>query len=306
MTFSRQTAASSKLLSQQHAIWLGRQHIADILRFQIQQEAVSKALGIRNAARVDNRKSQLRKQPHMKFMEAQKLIDVHVSEITALNLFEQKCDPLEARYVRLTFGTWSHRTQDLVSDANPMVWDGLDISVLLPMARIKVGQLQVEAFQKSDIRADTLLGSAWVLIGTLLGDNVGKDVELSVPLMDHRKQPAGTINLKIRADLEGKKAPRFKDPNNLNKTHQPLTIRVPDSRRMSTMNLRVLEPPAPLEEQELSFSNLVADLRGDGIDSLRMMIGDIHLEDITRLGYSTAPTSVKVRVPFNPIFLLRI
>jgi hypothetical protein len=98
-----------------------------------------------------------------------------------------KADP----YVQLKFGAFNEKTNPLKDKGGDAIWDYLDFKTDITADILKSEQLVVTVKDlNSSLVGDTVIGSGSVFVKKG-GANVGKDVEISVPLTNAKGKPAG-------------------------------------------------------------------------------------------------------------------
>ena len=283
----------------QHTIWKGQQLVAEVLRFQIQQEALRDAYKGREL----NRTVPSSGSSHMSLMPAGTThevaaVNISIKTITATGMPRDQYSLDQIQYVRVSLGTWSVRTSGTSPKRHGMAWKDLDIIVNLPVKSIHYDSLVVEGFDESPLLSDVLIASGSCSLADTLSRNISRDKEFRVPLKNSDGHAAGEIVLTIRADYSKPHMARIQDPEYLlNKEQNSPSYNPympPDSKKFKDVDDNLSGVFPSLMDEQSGFSKLVSDLRGDGDNHVRMLIGDIDQKSILRLGHRPNESYVKV------------
>lgn len=305
LIYSARASASSLTLQQKYALWQSRQFMGEVLRFQVQQHAIHTAALEKRRQRsprkllsvfVSSKCSPLITLGDDESTHPIDSVELSVTEIHASGLPLQTWRPLEGRYVRLSIGVWSGRTDVVVSEDGTLSWTAADLKALLGSASVHVSEMRVEVYQTSDVSADKLICSAVTRLSKALGTNFGKLVSLELPLRDRRGMPAGSVSISVSAErlADRGSVQRAKDPASINLLERPLTQDGIFRRQNSlSESVQYMSTLPLLDAQERSFAGLVDDLRGDGASHITMMLGDVSLDDVIRLGHRPDAFSVR-------------
>ena len=285
-----------KKLADQYKIWKSQQLVAEVLRFQIQQEAIRDAYKGREASRYLNSNSSHfsmvpEYSPEIAVVEF-KVVQIHGSNIPR---DEYSLDQLQ--YVRITFGNWSVRVNSERPKRQGLVWDNLNYRVTMPTKAIFYDKLLVQVFDESSLRQDVLICSGSCSLSNTIGFNMGRNIELTINLTSEKDMPSGEIKLTVHADQMKPQPLRDYDPKQLLGENLTSSQSVTKVYNVSTH----VDPqdelsgifPSLVEEQS-NFTKLVSDLRGDGDNFVKMLTADIDQKSILRLGHRANKNYVKV------------
>lgn len=314
-------------IDEEHTMWLEKQLLGEVLKFQLQQEALRNFFTSRDAN--GGRDGDISKDKN-KVRICSSISDVLIVELTVVRAvisdlptsISRISQPVSSSYtLRLLYDKWTCSIVSSVSPGDRIVWDCCEITCVgdLTMEAIRRGkELRVELHDNSAL-ATTLVATGSCLLNSLINSGIGVDHSLAVMLLQPDRhpnpeeaavrthpRPLGTLKLTLRADepvqVEG---PSF-DPLELRREHvSTVGVPLPQTVEESLVDPDV-EPNASDEYSDnygepsigdklLDFSNLVAALRGDGTGYVKMLIGDVTMEEISKLSYGAGKIKNVVR-----------
>jgi hypothetical protein len=102
-------------------------------------------------------------------------------------------------YIKLYVGkTFEKKTSVQRSAGGDVLWDYLDMDMQVTRDFLVDGQLLLEAWESNDVTRDLLIGSG--SISTQCISEIGKDIEISVPVRDKKHRQSGTISVYLRLE----------------------------------------------------------------------------------------------------------
>lgn len=289
-------------------IWKGQQLVAEVLRFQIQQEAVRDAYKAReNMRNAPSSGSYMSLAPN----DAHELstVDFTVKRVIAQGVPRDQYSTDQMQFIRLTFGTWSVRMSSSTPKRNGMRWENLDLRVNILTNSVYYDQLLVESFDESALQADILISSGYVPISNTLGSNIGRDIEICVKLKDKDGNEGGEVLLIVHTDHSKPLPQRAFDPKDL--LHEEMNISQSKIKFVNGSShhkgreddLSGVYPS--LVDEQSNFTKLVSDLRGDGDNYVKLLLGDVDQKEILRLGHRPSKDYVKVIIITSFLSFLR-
>jgi hypothetical protein len=304
--FTPQVAFTHNGLRREHALWKSRQIMTEVLRFQLQQEAMKEAYQQQEAHLdlLQNKQYCLAPNP-TDTQNNNILADLRVLEIHGKNIsFEGAIGKHEA-YVRLTIGSWTARTTKQHLTHQRLEWENVGVVLTLPKLRLEDDEVRVELFDEYELRADLLVGYGIGKLSQLIGVHMGQPTVMELKMLDNYGVYSGDIAITFLADLraditaESIHSSVIVDQNHSNLNHMIGTSH--STAQFTSIELAgqedlSLKYPSLLETQT-EFSTLVDDLRGDGHDHVKRLIGDIQVEDVLKLGHRVVLNSMKVQSP---------
>jgi len=298
-----------------YSLWKQRQLMCDVLRFQIQQEAVQEAYQHRfeafkgvsvfpqnvhgDASTVTNlmpvRTDRLH--PHvlpMLLLKLKKASFVLVDNFTSVteNLY----------YVQLNIGTCICRTATIHPTPQGLRWDRVQASGRVPINDVQIDECIVEILDENPVTPDkAFIGRGHLSIDKSLGYNMGREVEFSTQIFTREKNVLGTLKITLSVDVDEYSSKFIADPKNLNffeinrkvSTMKKIEMGL-DEHPLNTTSIEesveVHAAESVMSENYCSLSALVSDLRGDGVDFIKLLTGDVTMNDLNRVG---AEASIK-------------
>lgn len=239
-------------LQSQHALWKSRQLMAEVLRYQLQQEACREAIKKRFHALTGggkdvptdamNDKNEFeRRQSVVSLMtlndqisaERQLGIEFTVLRIRIQNTSNKTWVDNQKQFVRINLGGWSVRTESKSLNTHTLEWDKLNIRAILPAVKMRMESFIVEVFDDDSTVGDMLAGSGTLSISELLEHIAGRSKSFDVELKNRRKKPAGTLNILLRADYSKDTLPYEEDPRGIK--HEE--VNTPSLQGMAEVNI---------------------------------------------------------------------
>ena len=214
-------------LTTAHAVWKAGQMMTEVVRFQCQKSAVRDAFQSRfkNYAyeigeRRNSMMSLMSEVPRAAIAAREKPVMLKVKKVTATNVSAKTWADQQAQFVEISIGGWSVRTPPIIATGRPLVWEKLGIAALIPLVRIQLDDVLIEAYDDHDLRPSSLLATSRKSCGaTLLGYNTGNDVILTFEMRDRNKSRSGTVEIVFNADMHTETEDELNnDPDNLENT----------------------------------------------------------------------------------------
>ena len=283
-----------------HSVWKSQQLVAEVLRYQLQHEVMRDAYKGREVNRIAPSSTV----SHLSLVPADKpdvpTIDITIKNIVTTDIPFDEYSLDQRQYIRLSFGTWSVRTVEMEPRRHGMKWENVDISVTFPAKNVFFDNLVIEAFDESPLVSNILISRGTKSLADNLSGNIYRDLDLEVNLSDDKGRPAGKVSLTVRAEYSKTSQGRTQDPQQL--LHQEVLSMHSKTYIASEDNLhsaKVLEDELSgvfpsLTDEQSQFSKLVSDLRGDGDNHVKILIGDIEQGSLLRLGHRVNGQTVKV------------
>lgn len=376
----------SENLRATHALWKSQQLMMEVLRFQFQQAAVREAFYNRFQdiadEKIDRRNSRVSLIPMTAALNArQRPVEVWIKRVVATNISTKVWADQQPQFIHMSIGPWGTRTTTLVATGRPLVWENLDIRAVMPLDRLQLDDMLVEAFDEHSLRQNVRLAYAHQPVNKVLGVKLATDVELEFALIDERKSSTGaTVKILLTCDYLKEDPPFNSDPDELlqkevNIVQSPVPdVYIPmvdgvggasqqmiqssahpfeaagpglivrqssnrsvisnlsaggaednqiqptqdyartDGRRPSVGLVSLAEQsvgtaqsastkveddalsglyPQSLDKQHESFEQIVADLRGDGCNFMKRLVGDVITADVLKAGHRVNEMAVK-------------
>lgn len=226
----------------------------------------------------------------------------------------------QRQYFQISLGKWTINTSSLVVTGQNLIWEeeALKISALVTLNEIHLEDLKVEVFEEN-----FFMKSKWVAIGSanlsiLLGANTNHEVDIPISLANKDGVELGTAVITLLADdrpLEQSKIDEscydLQDPHDLRNREilegkfRYSEYKIPlmksqgmflDSNGVENDALSGTFPS--LADQMSNFTTLIEDLRGDGDEVIRQMIGDVGCSEILARGHRISPAVVRALPDF--------
>jgi Ca2+-dependent lipid-binding protein len=122
-----------------------------------------------------------------------RVIRIRTFDLTNLELIGKQ-DP----YVKVFAGSyWQDKTYVQEEAGSDVLWDFLDMCIPVNREFLSNEQLLIEAWE-SNVLSDLLIGSGRVPLDSVA--EIGKEIEISVPLKDKKNKDAGKISIFLRLD----------------------------------------------------------------------------------------------------------
>lgn len=230
-------AGVNEKLKANHALWKMSQLMAEVLRFQFQQVAVRDAYehrlqGIEQEPLEGRQISKMSLMPVTAARRARDFpTELRLKKVVAKDVSERVWADQQLQYVQLTLGGWTWRTNP-INGTKLMVWDDLDVSVVLPIQKIQLDDLLVEVFDLHHLREDIRLSSRRKSVSHCLGPNVGRDMIFEFDMRNKKGVSRGVVEVTLRVDYIKEVAPGVHNPDPLSLDRaedNPMTSNTPDA-----------------------------------------------------------------------------
>ena len=279
--------------------------MSEVLRFQIQQEAIKEGhdkKDILTKSFLQSKQSHMYMAPNPTDTESNTaLADMKVLSVEGKDIVFEGGGKHTA-YIRFTVGSWTVRTSSKQVVHKRLSWKDMDVCLTLPKLRLRQDVVRVELFDENGLRPDILVGSATSALTPLMLRNTGEPVTLSFDIIDRFDVHSGKLDVTLvvdkRDEISAESVHSSIDENNkvalgaetasLRSSLQTVKVGVAARDDLSTRF-------PSLFETQTAFSSLVDDLRGDGADHVRRLIGDIQVDEVLRLGHRVVLSTMKVR-----------
>ncbi len=306
-----------------HETWKERQLLGEVLRGQLRHEAINKAFVPRDAE--PSAVVSIRTNKIIKILSGSKndslFAQLLIQHAAVIGMTAAGSAP--SRYtLRMNLAQWlcvmkdSSFSPDIGSGA--VVWSGdkATCSGSLTLESIKSGaavSIEVHDEAPADLNG-SLIASGSCSVLSLLECNAGEVKTLSVQLSSLPRYnehgimmpqvPMGTLRLSLKVDEPLEEPPVEFDPDNLARDEvvgldEPmpgvLERRIGDSEEEAPPASIISARPTE-HESRAAFADLVASLRGDGIGYVKGLIGDVSLEDVSKISYGDRIVSSAVKV----------
>jgi hypothetical protein len=291
-------------LRREHAMWKSRQLMSEVLKFQIQQEAIKEGhdrKDLLTKSYLQQKHSHMYMAPNPTDTEGNTaLADMRVLAVEGKGIAFEGGGKHTA-YIRFTVGSWTTRTTAKPVVRRKLDWKNMDVCLTLPKLRLHQDVVRVEMFDENELRPDILVGSATAPLTPLMFRQTGEHVTLSFDIVDRFDVHSGTLLITFMVDkrdeITADSVHSSIDENNrvalgaetasLHSSVQTVKIGMAARDDLSTRF-------PSLFESQTAFSSLVDDLRGDGADHVRRLIGDIQVDEVLRLGHRVVLSTMKV------------
>jgi len=203
-------------------------------------------------------------------------------------------------YIRFTVGCWTAKTVAKPLLSKKLNWEDVNISLTLPKQRLHSDEVRVELFDENELRQDICVGMATSPLSVLMQKNAGDPVALDFDIKDRFNVHSGNLSITFivdhRDDLTAESCGDSVREHNRVKLSEE-TGKSNSTVRTVNIGVSVGDPLSDkhpsLVESQTSFATLVDDLRGDGADHVKRLIGDIHVEEVLKLGHRVVINSMK-------------
>lgn len=288
--------------------------MGEVLRFQLQQEAIKEGYNRQEEHLHLLNQKQYFLAPNPTDTQTNNILaDLRVLEIIGEGIsFEGAIGKHEA-YIRLSVGSWTVRTPKQHLRHQTLEWLNVGVVLTLPKLRLEDDEIRVELFDEYELRPDLLVGYSTGKLSQLIGRNMGTPTVMEFEMLDNYSVYSGKIKIAFLADLRPDIAAESIHSSVVMEAHNQSSLNHIIGTSHSTTHMTHLELagnedlslkyPSLLETQA-EFSSLVDDLRGDGHDHVKRLVGDIQVEDVLKLGHRIVLNSMKVREP-STLFCLK-
>lgn len=303
--------------------------MAEVLRFQIQQEAM-RTFNSSKAATLSKETEDFRKRTNMYL--APNRFNKTSNELVHLRLISVKGhgDMFKEGgnhnvYIRVTVGAWTARTiSKKVVDRN-LSWDNFDMTVILPKERLQMDYIRFDMYDENTLRADEIIGTDIHKLSVLLQHKASEPVDLIFKLRDRFEAEIAAVSACFIADYPDEVDPDVINANAtaankaiLQEVHIESKSTVQRAQHIS-LNLQdkvvgggrgrgkggpdhlATKYPSLLDTQT-NFTKVVDDLRGDGSNHVKLLVGDVQLEEVLKLGHRMTFHSMKVMQCYNVLY----
>jgi hypothetical protein len=323
-SYTHTTVETHNIEKTKYELWRLRQLMADVVRVQIQQEAVQEAYAHRLEAFKGESvfPSSLHEESTVTNLMPVRPSRLHPHGIPMLTL-RIKSAFLEPRerfpgvlpnlyYVSLHVGGCLCRTEACNPTPKGVRWDRVKASGKVPINDVQVDECIVEILDENpNTPAEVLVGRGHTSIDHTLGYNMGRETEFRVDIMTREKVIFGTLIIVLMLDVDEFASTHVADPKNLRyyeinrKVSKLKKIEMGLDASPSVDDSVVVDAPNSINsEVYASLSTLVGDLRGDGIDFIKLLTGDVKIADLRRVGADVNNKIVQVRLRFpSSLFL---
>lgn len=263
--------------STSYSDWRDRQLTAEVLRFQLQEEAVS---SLHQRCEIP---SHLQKSvsptlvyPGFKHM----LLRIRRLQTSPVQL--QPWD--EFVHVRCSIGTsWHCRTHSIPVKSHPWSWDYLEISVAMDEDRLKFDQVVLEVCTDRELVVATVVGRTCFPLAAAM-KSIGKSVEVEAAV-DYGDAGISKMTVVLTADDV--------DFSNASSSRAAGQVAQDKLKYEHSRAVSEKQKPSLLREQE-SFNNLVSSLRGDPAYYRKMLTANIDGAEVNATGFQVSPKVMKV------------
>jgi len=199
----------SEKLSTLHAMWKASQLMMEVIRFQCQKAAVKEAFfdRFKNHAYLENeRRHSLMSLvnnavPVAQIQARHKPLQLSVKKLIATNISSKVWADQQHQCLQISLGGWSVKTKPVMATGRALVWDKLKINAILPLVRLQLDDILVEAFDEYDLRDNVLIGSCAMNCGSkLLGYHTGDDIIVKFNLKDRNGNAVGSVDAVMCVD----------------------------------------------------------------------------------------------------------
>jgi len=328
-----------------YSLWRNRQLMAEVLRSQLQQQAVKTAVATRFKELGSN---QMKSPATLVDVRNTVPVEMKIKQVHGINLNKTMSGEVSPVFFEISLGGWKCRTENQRPFSKITFWNNLTVRSFMQPSKILTNDLVVQLFDGGELSQRILLGSGKSYITKVLGANAGSDVIVEIPLWDKDDNLYGKVEIKINADYVDVPV-HMLDPNGVEKKEKARVnlIAVTDiktgnrdtiaaeQRLQNEERERQLNAVSPrdgvsprddntifsgdlntiesikgvsvvsidnlsqaiyvpsLVDQQTSFSKIVADLRGDGDNFIKLMVGDVKLPDLLHHGHRPNEFAIK-------------
>ena len=202
-------------------MWRARQLMAEILRYQFQQEAVREAIKSRLIG-VSSAYSARKNQSHVNIIrddyflkgEANDVVKFSITKavFTDVRVFKTFATD-EKQVLQFSLGSWVVQTSEKPT-GKTAIWDNLSYDLYIPREKFVLNSLAVEIVDKSPAIHDVRRGVGSKDLAVLLNANTGKVLTPEIVLYDRFGVEVGRVLVSMTADLK-QKAPFEQDPHGI-------------------------------------------------------------------------------------------
>ena len=298
--------------------------MAEVLRFQIQQEAM-RTLNSSKEDTLTKETEEFRKRTNMylapnRFNKtSNELVHLRLVSVKGVgDLFKEGGN--HNVYVRVTVGAWTARTvSKRIVDRN-LSWNNFDMTIILPKERLQIDNIRFDMYDENTLRADEIIGTDTHKLSVLLQHRASEPVDLVFRLKDRFTAEVANVTACFVADFPDEVDPRVISANStaankaiLQEVHSESKSTVQNAQHIS-LNLQdkvvgggkgggggtgadyLARTYPSLVETQTNFSKVVDDLRGDGSNHVKLLVGDVQLEEVLKLGHRMTFHSMKVTI----------
>lgn len=297
--------------------------MAEVLRFQIQQEAMrtfnsSKADTLSGETQDFRQRTNLYLAPDRFNKTSNELVHLRLKSVRGQgDLFSEGSN--HNVYVRITIGAWTARTTShKVVDKN-LLWEQFDMTVILPKERLQIDQIRFDLYDENTLRADEMVGTDTHKLSVLLQHRASEPVDMVFKLKNRFEEEVVSVTACFVADFPDEEDPAVIsarataankailqtvniDPKSTVMKSQHISLNLQDKVVGDTGGRGGGGPDyvgqkfPTLADSQHSFTRVVDDLRGDGSNHVKLLVGDVQLEEVLKLGHRMTFHSMKVTV----------
>jgi len=217
-------------------------------------------------------------------------------------------------YLQLNIGTCICRTHTIHPTPQGMRWDRMNVSDRVPINDIQTDECILELLDENPATPDKVhIGRGHLSIDKSLGYNMSREVEFHTTLYTREKNILGVVYFSIHVDVDEFASQHVADPQNLN--FFEINRKISHTKRIemgidhsvtyhqhdntlhttSVESVEVNYPGSVVSENYCNLSSLVADLRGDGVDFIKLLTGDVNMQDLNRMGAEASAKFAQVK-----------
>lgn len=310
--FISQVTFTHNGLRREHALWKSRQIMAEILRFQLQQEATKEAYNRQEKHVSILQQKQFFLAPNPTDTQSNMILaNLRILDIYGEDINFEGAIGRHYAYIRFTVGAWTTRTEKQHLRNRQLEWSNLNITLTLPKLRLEDDMIRIELFDEYELRPDILIGSGINKLSNLTGLNMGKETMMEFEMFDNFNVYSGTIKIIFIADVCPDITAESLHSSIVDHNHTSLSHIIGESHSNTQItnielagndNLSLRYPS--LIDTQTEFSSLVDDLRGDGHNHVKRLVGDIQVEDVLKLGHRVVLNSMKVIILYYLFYYL--
>ncbi len=203
-------------------MWRARQLMAEILRYQFQQEAVREAIKSRLIG-ISSAYAARKNQSHVNIIRDDHFLRGNTNEIVKFSIIKAVFTDVRSfktfasddkQVLQFQLGSWVVQTTEK-SNAKTTIWDNLSYDLYIPREKFVLNSLTVEILDKSPAIHDVRRGCGGKNLAVLLNANTGKILTQEILLYDRFGAHVGQTLVTMTADLI-QKLPFEQDSNGIN------------------------------------------------------------------------------------------
>lgn len=200
-------------------MWRARQLMAEILRYQFQQEAVREAIKSRLIG-ISSAYSARKNQSHVNIIRDDYFLKGNTNDIVKFSITKAVFTDVRSfktftnddkQVLQFQLGSWVVQTSEK-ANGKCTIWDNLSYDLYIPREKFVLNSLAVEIIDKSPAIHDVRRGCGGRNLAILLNSNTGKVMTQEILLYDRFGAHVGVALVTMNADLV-QKLPFEQDPN---------------------------------------------------------------------------------------------